>query len=76
MTIKLLESRIMAKMKKPVKPKMGRPPKKPGDKQTACIMVRLTPAEGRRLRAEARAAGLPPATYLAELWRNRNEGGE
>lgn len=60
-------------MEKPVKSKMGRPPKKPKDKQSSCVMVRLTPAERRQLEADARAAGLPPATYLAELWRAKHK---
>ena len=63
-------------MKKKKPAKMGRPPKKPKDKQASCIMVRLTAGERRRLAADARAAGLPPATYLASLWRDRAERGE
>jgi len=65
------------KKKKPAKSKMGRHPKKPVDRHSFCIAIRLTPAERRRVEAEARRRGLRMATLLMEPWRNYwAKGGE
>ena len=53
------------------KPKMGRPPKRPEDKQSSCIMVRVTVSERRMLEAEAKRRGLFLSALLMESWRNR-----
>jgi hypothetical protein len=49
---------------------MGRPPMKAADRRTHCVMVRLTPAEYRRLSDEAKAAGVPLALYIMGPWRS------
>ena len=53
--------------KKPAK--MGRPPKLARDKQTERVVSRFTLGEYKRLAQDAKAADLPPATFLASLWR-------
>ena len=53
--------------KKPAK--MGRPRKLARDKQSKCVMAKFTPSEYKCLARDAKAAGLPPATFLASLWR-------
>lgn len=45
-------------------PRMGRPPKPPGEKQSAALTVALTPAE--RELVERAAAGRPTATWARE----------
>jgi len=48
---------------------MGRPPKPRAEKLSECVMVRLAPADRKRLEADAKRAGLPLATYLLQCWR-------
>jgi len=55
---------------KPKKPRMGRPPKRPKDLHSSCIMVRVTARERRMLDAEARRRGLSLSALLMEPWRN------
>lgn len=50
---------------------MGRPPKKKTEKQSANVMVRLTPAEYRLLRADAESAGKSMAAVLLDGWKSR-----
>jgi len=51
------------------KSKMGRPPLPASERCTKRVNLRLTPAEYRTLRAEARAARIGMATYLVRMWR-------
>ena len=53
------------------KSKMGRPPKRPEDRQSEVVLVRLTKADRRLLEAEAGAEGLPLGTYLRKCWKER-----
>ena len=70
MTYKLRLSRMDAmKKNKTAKSKMGRHPKKPADRHSFCIAIRLTPAERRLIEAEARRRGLRMATLVMEPWR-------
>jgi hypothetical protein len=48
------------------KPKMGRPPKRPADKQSRAVLSRFTPDEFAALKRDA--AGQPLAAYLREFW--------
>jgi hypothetical protein len=49
---------------------MGRPPKRAAEKQSECVMVRLTLKERRTLEAEAKRAGMPLASYIKRRpWR-------
>jgi len=50
------------------KPKMGRPPKRAADKMSERVLVSFTPADFRRLKADAQALGLPLATVLRRAW--------
>jgi hypothetical protein len=50
---------------------MGRPPKKKAEKQDGHVMVNVTPAELRMLKAEAKAKGLSLGALLMLPWRNR-----
>ena len=54
----------MARRKK----KMGRPPKKVKDKLSEVITLRMTPADHKQLKKDARASGLSLSTYLQECW--------
>jgi len=56
------------------KSKMGRPPKPPGQKQAARLMVNLTPGEASELLADAKAANLSVSAFLALCWRTYREG--
>jgi len=47
--------------------KMGRPPKKKRDKQSALVMLRFTPEEARRVDKAARASGMKRAVFLRHL---------
>jgi hypothetical protein len=51
------------------KPKMGRPPKPKGKKQSARIAVNVTPAEYRAIEEDAKAAKLSLSAYLMECWK-------
>ena len=64
----------MASKPKKAKTKMGRPPKPPGEKQSACIMVRVTPAERKELEAEAKRRGVSLSALLMEAWKATQEG--
>ena len=52
---------------------MGRPPKKPADRLTECIMVRVTKVERKRLEKEAERLGIPLATLLMLPWRKSQQ---
>lgn len=54
-----------------VKKKMGRPPKRPSDRLTECIMVRATKAEHKILEKETKRLGIPLATLLMLPWRKQ-----
>jgi hypothetical protein len=56
------------------KARMGRPPKSPAEKQSKAVMIMLTPGEHRQLKAAARKAGLPLATYIMTAWREAKGG--
>jgi len=55
------------------KARMGRPPKKPADRLSECIMVRVTKAERRRLQEEAERLGIPLAALLMLPWRKTQQ---
>jgi len=55
--------------------KMGRPPKRPADRQSEKVTVKFTPGERRRVDAEARKAGLPLGTWLRREALKRAKGG-
>jgi len=44
--------------------RMGRPPKPKADKQSCQVSVKLTPGELRRLRSEAKRAGMSLAGWI------------
>jgi len=48
---------------------MGRPPKKPSEKQGENISVRMTKADRKKLEADAKTAGLSLSAYLLECWK-------
>ena len=50
---------------------MGRPPKKPADRRTECIMVRVTKSERQKLEKEAELLGMPLATLIMVPWRKQ-----
>ena len=56
-------------MAKKAKKRMGRPPKPPGEKWKARIMVNMTEAERKQLEADAKDAGLSLASYLLDCWK-------
>ena len=45
------------------------------DRKSKGVLVRLTLRDLRALAADAKAAGLPMATYLRECWREKHEKG-
>ena len=49
--------------------RMGRPPKKPSEKQGENISVRMTKADRKKLEADAKTAGLSLSAYLLECWK-------
>ena len=51
------------------KSKMGRPAKRPEDRLSVMVNVRLTPAEFKRLQAEAKQTGLSLSEALKRPWR-------
>jgi len=51
----------------------GRPPKKPADKMSEPVTVHLTPADSRRLAAEARRAGTSRAAVLLRAWQEQKK---
>lgn len=55
----------------------GRPPKPRAEKQSECVMVRLTPADKRQLARDAKAAGFDslPA-LLIHCWHEHTGRGE
>ncbi len=53
------------------KRRTGRPPKSKAEKQSARVMVNLTPAARARLEALARKEGLPLATYILLILREK-----
>jgi len=55
---------------------MGRPPLAAKDRKSKGVLVRLTLRDLRALAADAKAAGLPVATYLRECWREKHEKGK
>jgi len=48
------------------KPKMGRPPKAPGEAREVVFTMRLTEAERAELAEAAGAAGVPPTQWARE----------
>jgi len=56
---------IMAKRKK----RMGRPPKKAGERLSEIVTLRMTPAEHKKLMEDARESGLSVSAYLQACWR-------
>jgi uncharacterized protein (DUF1778 family) len=48
---------------------MGRPPKKPKDKHSKPVTLRMVPAEHKLLVSDARLAGLSISAYLLSCWR-------
>jgi hypothetical protein len=58
-------------MKSKPKKRMGRPPKPPGEKWKARVMVNMTESERAQLDAEAKAAGLSLASFLLRCWKDR-----
>ena len=51
---------------------MGRPPKPPALKQSEMISVHVTPAERRRMEAEAARRGISLSALLASPWRKES----
>jgi len=63
---------IMAKAKK----KLGRHPKKPADRLSEIVTLRMTPADHERILQDAKAAGLSLSNYLQRCWRQAKKGGQ
>ena len=55
------------------KKKMGRPTKKPKDRRTAIITLRLTGADRDLLAKEAEAKGKSISSYLLDCWEKAGE---
>lgn len=51
------------------KPKMGRPPKKPSERRSIEVNVRMTKAERARILAEAKKSGRTVSEILMRPWR-------
>ena len=51
--------------------KMGRPPKKAKDRLSRYVSLRVTPAQHKKLIADARTAGLSISAYLIKCWQNK-----
>ena len=49
------------------RPGAGRKPLPPSERRDAKLLIAVTRAELRDLKQAARAAGLPPATYVREM---------
>ena len=56
---------FMAKGKK----KMGRPLKKPKDRLSEIVTLRMTPAEHKQLMKDAHDSGLSVSVYLQTCWK-------
>jgi hypothetical protein len=54
---------------KGIKKKMGRPTKKPKDRRTAIITLRLRGTDRAMLLKEAQAKGLSISSYLLDCWK-------
>ncbi len=57
----------MAKRKK----KPGRPSKKPKDRLSEIVTLRMNQADHKQLLRDAKAAGLSVSLYLQDCWRKR-----
>jgi ribosomal protein S10 len=55
------------------KAKMGRPKKKPADMHEKQVNIRLTSAEHRRLKKEAKEIGKSMGAILADPWRAKRK---
>jgi len=62
-------------MKAKAKTRMGRPPLPRGTQKAIKLSVRVTPAEAKMLRAEARRRGITVSDLLMHLWRGGAERG-
>ena len=51
----------------------GRPPKRPQDRQSLTIGVKVTPAQKRRVAKAARAAGMHLGPYLLHCFEQRED---
>jgi len=47
---------------------MGRPPKKPSERLSEIVTLRMTPAEHETLMKDARESGLSVSAYLQACW--------
>jgi hypothetical protein len=56
--------------------KRGRQPKPKAEKQSERVVVYLTPAEAKRMRADSDKAGGTPSAFLTGLWREWRESRE
>jgi hypothetical protein len=54
----------------------GRPPKRASEKLGECVMVRMNREERTLLKADARRAGVPLATFLLQTWRSARQTGD
>jgi len=52
---------------------MGRPPLPASKRRSKRVLVCLTPADYRKAKAAAKAAGVPLATFLATAWKREGE---
>lgn len=54
-----------------MKPRMGRPPKRPEQRQDAYVMVRMTQAEYAEIKQESERLQLSLSALLMTPWRKR-----
>jgi len=55
------------------KSRMGRPPKKPSERRTAMVTIRLMTEERQKLGQDARKAGMSLSSYLLKCWREKGK---
>ena len=52
--------------KKSAKPRRGRPPLPPGEKQSAAFLLKTRPADMKLIRTAAKKAGMPVGAWIRE----------
>jgi hypothetical protein len=56
--------------------KRGRRPKPKAEKQSARIVLYVTPMEAKEIQADSARAGITPSAFMANLWREWRESPE
>ncbi len=69
MTIPDYRIRLVSMKKKRAKP--GPKPKKPAERLSEIVTLRMTPADHKHLMRDAKAAGLSVSLYLQRCWKER-----